>query len=241
MRHKTVTIPRQALTQGHCARPRRGPGTDIRRVGLLVTSADFPDSVLTVDLDNDNRIEVIRLTRNPSRQARPSSQPSSRRRRGVAARRSGSSAPAEPKLAKGDWRAYRRVGARLSRTLDSRPYPIPYVYALPPLGGISASAAGSALRSRAIGAKLTGDSVARVHRGGSGPDRHWRDRAQQGARGTSFDHRRRHDARRGAAGPRGVLVAAPRAVRLDLNKALSDKLMILEREKGIDPTVSLRS
>jgi len=38
-----------------------------------------------------------------------------------------------------------------------------------------------------------------------------------------------------------VLVAAPRAVRLDLNKALSDKLMILEREKGIDPTVSLRS
>ena len=104
------------------ARPRRGPDTDIRRVGLLVTSADFPDSVLTVDLDNDNRIEVIRLTRNPSRQARPSSRPLSRRRRGVAARRSGSSAPAEPKLAKGDWRAYRRVGARLSITLDSRRY-----------------------------------------------------------------------------------------------------------------------
>jgi hypothetical protein len=155
------------------ARPGVDPVLIYGESALLVTSADFPDSVLTVDLDNDNQIEVIRLTRNPSRQARPSSQPLSRRRRGVAARRLGSSAPAEPKLAKGDWRAYRRVGARLSRTPDSRPYRMfmhchhwaehPF---LPPSAparhrrpGCQATAARAAGSLRRAGGSLTGASV----------------------------------------------------------------------------------
>ena len=45
--------------------------------------------------------------------------------------------------------------------------------------------------------------AARVHRGGSGPYRHERDRAQRGTRGASFDNSRWHRARRGAAGPGG--------------------------------------
>ena len=52
------------------------------------------------------------------------------------------------------------------------------------------------------GGYMRGDAV-QVHRGGSGPDRHGRDRAQRGARGASFDHRRWHGAHRGAAGPGG--------------------------------------
>ena len=52
------------------------------------------------------------------------------------------------------------------------------------------------------GGYMRGDAV-QVHRGGSGPDRHGRDRAQRDARGASFDHRRWHGAHRGAAGPGG--------------------------------------
>jgi RNA polymerase sigma-70 factor (ECF subfamily) len=37
--------------------------------GLLVTSAGVPDNVVTVDLDQDNRIEAIRLIRNPDKLA----------------------------------------------------------------------------------------------------------------------------------------------------------------------------
>jgi RNA polymerase sigma-70 factor (ECF subfamily) len=37
--------------------------------GLLVTSAGGPDNVLAVDLDHDDRIEAIRLIRNPDKLA----------------------------------------------------------------------------------------------------------------------------------------------------------------------------
>ena len=49
--------------------------------------------------------------------------------------------------------------------------------------------------------------------------RHGRDRAQRGTRGASFDHRRWHRARRGAAGPGGVLVAGvPGKVRREVSE-----------------------
>jgi RNA polymerase sigma-70 factor (ECF subfamily) len=37
--------------------------------GLMVTSAGVPDSVIVVDLDRDNRIEAVRLIRNPDKLA----------------------------------------------------------------------------------------------------------------------------------------------------------------------------
>jgi RNA polymerase sigma-70 factor (ECF subfamily) len=54
---------------------RRLPDPGVRAVlvngepGLLVTSAGVPDNVLAVDLDHDNRIEAIRLIRNPDKLA----------------------------------------------------------------------------------------------------------------------------------------------------------------------------
>ena len=61
--------------------------------------------------------------------------------------------------------------------------------------------------------------AARVHRGGSGPYRHGRDRAQRGTRGASFDYRRWHRARRGQQVPEGVLVAGvPGKVRREVSE-----------------------
>ena len=58
---------------GVLRRPRPDPGIQPVLVngepGLLVTSAGVPDNVVALDLDQDNRIEAIRLIRNPDKLA----------------------------------------------------------------------------------------------------------------------------------------------------------------------------